>query len=76
MAHFLFVDESGQDHHASPYEVLAGLTVEDRDSRNLVAQVEQLRYRTEREFPPGVTTPVWGFTAIPGRVTPVTGDGM
>jgi hypothetical protein len=29
MAYFLFLDESGQDHHESPYEVLGGLAVED-----------------------------------------------
>lgn len=31
MAYFLFIDESGQDHHDSPYEVLAGVSVIDRD---------------------------------------------
>jgi uncharacterized protein DUF3800 len=31
MAFFLFVDESGQDHHDSPYEVLAGFAIDDRD---------------------------------------------
>jgi hypothetical protein len=31
MAYFLFIDESGQDHHDSPYEVLAGITVKDED---------------------------------------------
>lgn len=36
MGYFLFVDESGQDHRDSPYEVLAGLAVEDRDLWNLV----------------------------------------
>lgn len=30
MAWFLFVDESGQDHQESPYEVLAGVAIEDR----------------------------------------------
>lgn len=31
MAFFLFIDESGQDHHDSPYEVLAGIAIEDKD---------------------------------------------
>jgi len=30
MAFFLFIDESGQDHHDSPYEVLAGIAIEDK----------------------------------------------
>jgi hypothetical protein len=29
MAHVLFLDESGQDHRESPYEVLGGIAVED-----------------------------------------------
>jgi len=29
MAYFLFIDESGQDHKASPYEVLAGVAIKD-----------------------------------------------
>ena len=29
MAFFLFIDESGQDRRNSPYEVLAGVAVED-----------------------------------------------
>lgn len=36
MAYFLFIDESGQDHHGSQYEVLAGVAVEDQDVWNLV----------------------------------------
>jgi hypothetical protein len=36
MAYFLFIDESGHDRKASPYEVLAGVAVEDRDLWNLV----------------------------------------
>lgn len=31
MAYFLFIDESGQDHHDSPYEVLAGVSMPDAD---------------------------------------------
>jgi hypothetical protein len=36
MSLFLFVDESGQDQRESPYEVLAGVSVEDRDLWNLI----------------------------------------
>jgi hypothetical protein len=39
MAWFLFVDESGHDRVASPYEVLAGVAIEDRDLWNLVNAV-------------------------------------
>jgi|SRR5271157_1274684 len=37
MSYFLFVDESGQDQKESPYEVLAGVAIEDRDLWNLIA---------------------------------------
>ena len=40
MAHLLFIDESGQDHRESPYEVLAGVAVEDRDLWNLVRAIQ------------------------------------
>ena len=36
MAFLLFVDESGQDHGASPYEVLAGIAVHDTQLWNLI----------------------------------------
>jgi hypothetical protein len=36
MAFFLFIDESGQDHHDSPYEVLAGIAIEDKDLWNFI----------------------------------------
>ena len=39
MAHFLFVDESGYDAGESPYGVLAGVGVEDRDLWNLVKDI-------------------------------------
>lgn len=55
MAYFLFIDESGHDRGASPYEVLAGVAVEDRDLWNLVQAVQEAeikhfgrRYSTER----------------------------
>ncbi|MCQ8240542.1 DUF3800 domain-containing protein [Rhizosaccharibacter radicis] len=45
MAYFLFVDESGQDHKASPYEVLAGIAVHDRDMGRLSQEARQLELR-------------------------------
>lgn len=45
MAYFLFIDESGQDHTASPYEVLAGLAVEDQDLWNLIVAIQHLEER-------------------------------
>lgn len=40
MAHFLFIDESGHDHHESPYEVLAGISVEEQDLWNLIQALQ------------------------------------
>lgn len=45
MAYFLFVDESGQDRRGSPYEVLAGMSVEDRDLWNLIQAVQDAEIR-------------------------------
>lgn len=45
MAYFLFIDESGQDHHASPYEVLAGVAVEDQDLWNLIVAIQETEER-------------------------------
>ncbi|MEW6468523.1 MAG: DUF3800 domain-containing protein [Bacteroidota bacterium] len=42
MAYFLFIDESGSDGNNSPYEVLCGLAVEDRDLWNFINQVQIL----------------------------------
>jgi hypothetical protein len=39
MAWFLFIDESGQDKHESPYEVLAGVAIEDRTLWSLVKEI-------------------------------------
>lgn len=36
MAYLLFIDESGHDHGAAPYEVLAGVAVEDRELWQLI----------------------------------------
>lgn len=45
MAHILFVDESGQDHQESPYEVLAGVSIEDQDLWNLVRSLHEAEVR-------------------------------
>ncbi len=39
MSYLLFMDESGHDLAESPYEVLAGVSVEDRDLWNLVSAI-------------------------------------
>ena len=39
MAWFLFIDESGQDHKESPYEVLAGVAVLDADLWDLIKEL-------------------------------------
>lgn len=53
MAFFLFIDESGHDHHDSPYEVLAGIAIEDKDLWNFIRLAHQLEIacfgRTYRE---------------------------
>lgn len=41
MAWFLFIDESGHDGKASPYEVLAGVAVQDRFLWNLIKELHQ-----------------------------------
>ncbi|MBU1656504.1 MAG: DUF3800 domain-containing protein [Gammaproteobacteria bacterium] len=40
MSFFLFLDESGHDLRESPYEVLAGVCIEDRDLWNLICAVQ------------------------------------
>jgi len=45
MAYFLFIDESGQDRRASPYEVLAGVAIEDRDLWNLIQAIQEAELR-------------------------------
>ena len=39
MAWFLFIDESGHDRLASPYEVLAGVAIRDYVLRELVVRL-------------------------------------
>lgn len=63
MAYFLFIDESGQDHKSSPYEVLAGIAIEwgfrringmvepaRTELSSIVNRVCRLRHRTLRQL--------------------------
>jgi len=43
MGWFLFIDESGQDRRESPYEVLAGVAVEDRVLWQLIQAIKSLQ---------------------------------
>lgn len=45
MAYLMFIDESGQDHRNSPYEVLAGISVEDKSLWNLIREVQDAELR-------------------------------
>ncbi len=45
MAYFLFIDESGHDRKASPYEVLAGVTIQDHDLWNLINALHESEIR-------------------------------
>ncbi len=40
MSYLLFMDESGHDRRDSPYEVLAGICIEDRDLWNFVCAIQ------------------------------------
>lgn len=42
MAWFLFIDESGHDHHDSPYEVLAGVAIQDADLWKFIKDVHAI----------------------------------
>ncbi len=45
MAYFLFVDESGQDHRESFYEVLAGAAIHDTKLWTLICQIREAEQR-------------------------------
>jgi len=45
MSYFLFIDESGQDHVESPYEVLGGVSVHDNDLWNLINALHEAELR-------------------------------
>lgn len=40
MSYMLFIDESGQDLRQSPYEVLAGVAIEDCELWSLIRQIQ------------------------------------
>lgn len=42
MACFLFIDESGHDHHDSPYEVLAGVSIQDANLWKFIKAVHDI----------------------------------
>ena len=45
MAWLLFIDESGHDRKASPYEVLAGVAIQDRYVRDVISQLHEAEIR-------------------------------
>ena len=45
MSYFLFLDESGHGRGESPYEVLGGIAVEDRDLWNLIQAAQKAELR-------------------------------
>lgn len=45
MAYFLFIDESGQDRSESPYEVLAGIAIEDKKLWPLIQELRDAEIR-------------------------------
>ena len=45
MARLLFIDESGHDRIASPYEVLAGVAIQDRVVSAVIERLHDAEYR-------------------------------
>ena len=45
MSWFLFIDESGHDHGAPPYEMLAGVAIQERAVREVIAQLQEAEIR-------------------------------
>lgn len=45
MAWLLFIDESGHDRKASPYEVLAGIAIQDRVVSNVIRRLHEAEFR-------------------------------
>lgn len=45
MSYFLFIDESGHDRKLAPYEVLAGVCVEERELWNLIQRIWEAEER-------------------------------
>jgi hypothetical protein len=50
MTFFLFVDESGNDHQESPYEVIAGVAIKDRNLWNLIQEVKEIEKKLFGDF--------------------------
>lgn len=50
MTLLLFVDESGHDHKESPYEVLAGIAIRDRNLWDLVLKVKEIEKNLFGDF--------------------------
>ena len=50
MSIFLFIDESGHDHQESPYEVLAGIAIKDRNLWNLILEIKAIEKRLFGDF--------------------------
>ena len=50
MTVFLFVDESGHDHNESPYEVLAGISIKDRNLWNMIQEVKKIQNHLFGDF--------------------------
>lgn len=50
MTVFLFVDESGSDHQQSPYEVLTGIAINDRNLWVLIQEIKAIERRLFGEF--------------------------
>ncbi len=45
MAYFLFIDESGHDLQNSPYEVIGGITIEDKLLWSFIQEIQLLERR-------------------------------
>jgi len=43
LTNLLFIDESGNDHKESPYEVLAGISIPDRNLWKLIQNTKQIK---------------------------------
>jgi hypothetical protein len=74
MAWILFIDESGQDRRASPYEVLAGVAIQDKDIGRFVQEMQAAELKNfGRRYSSGahelkgkkiLKTKVWNHTKL------------
>jgi uncharacterized protein DUF3800 len=79
MAWVCFIDESGQDHRASPYEVLAGVAIHDKDIGRFVKEMEAAEIKNfGRRYSSGahelkgkkiLKTKVWNHTKLNVAIT-------